>query len=403
MTRLPPALQPLWPVAKRAHRAATRATGGITRATGVGGDRAVPTLVSHTSAASEAAEPDHVHVHPVAPATHLQRDAPVGGPEVLRFWDEVTGYDVPERFVMDVQDGRLIGDYAATITPGGRLDLQTSAYFGIRSWREHPLYLRGRLPEPVPLPGTTLSLTSAGSARNYYHGLMDSLARWALFEDAMPEVRPDRVVIGHQTRWARDLVALAGIDEHLLVEPVKHLSLRAERLLVPSLPNPRNLAPPWITEWLRTHLRPSTAAGLPRRLYVTRGDVRNTRRLVHEAELLPHLDRLGFTRFDPGAVSVQDQIDHFAAAEVVVAPHGAGLVNLNFAPPGVRVLELFAPRYVDPGYWSIVSNVPDSTYRYLVADPVDLHRPEREMVHVQDDITLSPRAILDALEELLAA
>ena len=43
-----------------------------------------------------------------------------------------------------------------------------------------------------------------------------------------------------------------------------------------------------------------------------------------------------------------EQVDAFAAAQVVVAPHGAALGNLVFCPPGVRVLELFAPRDVNP-------------------------------------------------------
>ena len=95
-------------------------------------------------------------------------------------------------------------------------------------------------------------------------------------------------------------------------------------------------------------------------------------------------------------------LDHFAAAEVVVAPHGAGLVNLTFAPPGVRVLELFAPRYLNPGYWAIVDNVPDSRYRYVVAEPVDRLRSERAMQGVQDDVDLPADVVLEELEHLLA-
>ena len=248
-----------------------------------------------------------------------------------------------------------------------------------------------------------MSLASPASTRNYYHSLMDALPRWGVLAEALPDVRPDRVVISHRTRWDRELVAMLGLEGVELVEPTKHLAIRAERLLVPGLTNERNLAPRWITDWLRANLRPRGGADLPRRLYVTRGSAPNTRRLVHEAQVLPHLERLGFTRIDPGTMSVQDQIDHFAAAEVVVAPHGAGLVNLAFAQPGVRVLEIFAPRYLDPGYWAITDNVPDSVYRYLVADPVEPDRPQRRMLNVQDDVHAAPQAVLAAVEELLSA
>lgn len=401
MTRLPSALQPLWPAAKVTHRAATRAAGRIVRGTGVGGDRAVPWSATATSAETAGAEPDHVRLHVGAPEQTLRRDPPIGRPGGLRFWDEVRDLHVPPRFVLEVDGGRLIGDYAATVTPSGRLDLQTSPYFGIRGWHEHPIYLRPRLPEPQRINGTVLSLASPASGRNYYHSIMDTLPRWGVLQDAMPGTKPDRVVVSHSTRWDRELLSLVGLDDLELIEPTKHLCVQAERLLVPCLNNQSTLAPPWITEWLRATLPARDVHGRPKRIYVTRGSTPNTRRLVREPELMPSLEKLGFTRFDPGAVSVQEQIDHFAAAEVVVAPHGAGLVNLNFAPEGVRVLELFAPRYLNPGYWSITDNITDSVYRYLVADPMEPDRPQRRMNRVQNDIELSPEAILAAVEEML--
>ena len=144
-------------------------------------------------------------------------------------------------------------------------------------------------------------------------------------------------------------------------------------------------------------------SGRSRRIYVTRGDQPHTRRYEQERDLVAALSTQGFTVVDPGSLSVQDQIDTFAAADVVVAPHGAGLVNLSFAPAGVRVLELFAPRYLNAGYWAITSNVPDSRYRYVVADPVDPTRSLARMQHVQDDVSIPVPRVLDALEELLAS
>jgi len=39
-------------------------------------------------------------------------------------------------------------------------------------------------------------------------------------------------------------------------------------------------------------------------------------------------------------LSFQAQIDQFSDASVIVAPHGSGLANLVFAPPGAKVVEL---------------------------------------------------------------
>ena len=48
-------------------------------------------------------------------------------------------------------------------------------------------------------------------------------------------------------------------------------------------------------------------SGYSRGLYVTRGDVANTRRYVEEPELWPALEERGFTRLDPGSVSVRSR------------------------------------------------------------------------------------------------
>lgn len=403
MTRLPPALMPLWPAAKRVHRAATRVVGVAARAVGDGGPRSVPTRISTASRATAAAEPDHVRVHETGEALDVVRDVPTGRPGGLRFWEDVRTLRRPPRSVLEVLDGRLVGEAAATLTPSGTLDLETSPYFGIRRPTEHPVHLQLRLPEPEHVAGTVLSLASHASGRNYYHSLMDALPRWGLFQELFPGVRPDRVVVGHASRWDGQLVAMTGLDRFPLVQPTSRLHLRADRLLVPTLDNHTTLAPPWVTHWLRANLPARDVTDRPRRLYVTRGDRPHTRRYVQEQALLEHLVPQGFVRFDPGAASVQEQIDHFAAAEVVVAPHGAGLVNLSFAPEGVKVLELFAPRYLNPGYWAITDNIPGSTYRYLVAEPVEPNRPERDMNRVQADVDIPVAVVLDALEELLSA
>lgn len=49
-------------------------------------------------------------------------------------------------------------------------------------------------------------------------------------------------------------------------------------------------------------------------------------------------------------LSLIEQIVLFHNAEIIVAPHGAGLVNLLFARPGTKVIELFQA-HEDDTYW----------------------------------------------------
>jgi capsular polysaccharide biosynthesis protein len=161
------------------------------------------------------------------------------------------------------------------------------------------------------------------------------------------------------------------------------------------------MAPTWTTGWLKERLPAKETSGRPKRLYLTRGRVKNTRRLVNEDEVMHRLEPLGFVRFDPGTLTVQEQIDHFTAAEVIVAPHGAALANLAFCSPGVRVFELFAPKYVNPCYWTIADNIPDVRYRYLVCGE-DRRGPGAPMNGVLTDITADLGQFDAVLDDLLA-
>ena len=84
------------------------------------------------------------------------------------------------------------------------------------------------------------------------------------------------------TSYQKELLALTGQDLHDLVATEKHRAVSADHLLVPSMPNPDEIAPSWTVDWVREHLPAVATDGKPRLLYVTRGSRPNSRRLVDE-------------------------------------------------------------------------------------------------------------------------
>lgn len=398
MSRLPRQLQPLWPAVKVGHRVGARVLGGVGRRTG-GPARGLPVRAG-TSAAIAAAEGAPYHV--VHEARVDVRERPIGAPSPHWYFEDHLRAPVPEVSVVELAGGRVLGKHAAVVSAGGTLDLDASHYFGIAGWKEHPVHWAPRPAEPREVDGTVAVLAARGTGHNYYHFLIDALPRLGMVEQALPGLQPDHWVLDHHTRYQRELVALLGIDEQRIIEPVGGLSLRARRLVVPSLPNASTLVTRETADWLRAHLPASAGAtDLPERIYVTRGQAPNTRSLVHEDAVWAMLEPHGFVRVDPGTLPVQQQIDHFAAARVVVAPHGAALVNLVFSRPGVRVLEMFAPGYLNGGYWSIVDGIDDSRYRYLVGGGTAVPRG-RPMRGLMDDVDVTPAQVEAELERLLA-
>jgi capsular polysaccharide biosynthesis protein len=304
---------------------------------------------------------------------------------------------------LDIDGGVVVGSYGAVLTPGGTLDYQTSEYFGLPSWREHPIFLRSRLPEIENVDGTVVVMATRGGNDNYFHFVTDVIPRWGTFQETMPGCRPDAIYVPHQSRYQRELLDLIGLCDIPLIQSDKDRAVRAARLAVPWISNVGEHAPPPTVAWLRSALPAKDVVSRPRRIYVTRGNQKNTRRFVREAELVAGLEKRGFAVVDPGSLSVQDQIDHFAAADVIVGPHGAALTNLVFAREGARVLELFGPKYVRACFWTLTANIPGIDHRYLIGGSARQMRRRRPMNRVQDDIDIDPAVVITEVDRLLDA
>ncbi|AXT86212.1 hypothetical protein C6I20_14160 [Aeromicrobium sp. A1-2] len=404
MTRLPNALQPAWPLLKRLHRLASLAAGMVARPLSrLQGARALPRRATATVGATAALEPDAVTLHRLDVGEQIRRQPAQGTPAGHWVFDKARMFDVAPRYSLEIDRGIVVGDYGANVTPGGTLDYETSEYFGITRWREHPIFLRHRLPPVEHVEGTLVSLATRGGSGNYYHFLLDVLPRFGVFQETMPGRVADALYVPAGTGWQRDLLELVGLGDHHIVETQKHRAVRADQLVVPSLPNPKEVAPRSTVDWLRSRLVPHDVSDKPRRIYVTRGSQRNTRRIVQEEALMALLEDRGFVCIEPGGMSVRDQIDHYAAAEVVVAPHGAALTNLVFAGAGVKVLEIFPASYVNSCFWAITDSIPDSQYAYLVAGDTTPYGPGSPMNRIQADIDVDPAIIIDAVDRLIAS
>ncbi len=361
------------------------------------GARGVPRAATEHALETSAREPGAVTVHPGSDAITLDRGGTEGDPADHWVFASAAKRTIPATFTLEVRDGRLSGDYGALTTPGKVLDHETSTYFGVSDWREHPIFLRPTLGSVEHVAGTALSLTTRGTAINYYHFLFDAIGRYAVLEESLPGVTVDAVVVPHAAEYQRQLLELAGIPGPW-IQPRRGHTIMADRMLVPSNPNWALECPPATLAWLRDRLPARPGASGPRRLYLSRGTAPNTRRYVQEPDLLPHLEQRGFTLLDPGTLSVQEQIDVFSGAEVIVAPHGAGLTNVAFSPRGVRVLELFASTYVHFGLWAIAKTL-DADYHYLVADGKG--GPEGPNAGNLDDVSIPVERVLARLDQML--
>ena len=93
------------------------------------------------------------------------------------------------------------------------------------------------------------------------------------------------------------------------------------------------------------------------RIYVSRNDAR-LRRVLNEKSFMPSLEALGFQRAVLAELPIARQVALFKNAEIVIAPHGAGLAHIAWCKPGTKIIEFFPSPYGPRGL------VRNATYDY---------------------------------------
>lgn len=114
--------------------------------------------------------------------------------------------------------------------------------------------------------------------------------------------------------------------------------------------------PPWIIEAVRGAFLPKGApARGTRKLYITRAGA-GRRRVANEAALVELARARGYEVVALETLSLRQSAELLSQAEAVLAPHGAGLANIVFAPPNCRVVEFFS-LHISPEYWLLAARM----------------------------------------------
>jgi capsular polysaccharide biosynthesis protein len=205
---------------------------------------------------------------------------------------------------------------------------------------------------------------------NYSHWLADTLPRLA-FLGARPDVS---VIVSEQDApFKRATLRACGIADERVVWLPDFAAARAERLLVPrdcrAIPHPAHKAAPWALDFLRSRVGLAAPLGrpTPRKLYVSRADAAG-RRVLNEDAVMRVLAPLGYHSVTLSGRSVAEQAALFAGASRVVGPHGAGLTNIVFAPPGARLLEILPRSYGTPAFYLLAAGGGVEYASYVAAD-----------------------------------
>jgi Glycosyltransferase 61 len=304
----------------------------------------------------------------------------------------------PETFVMSAPNCRVVGDIGTIITDDDKLLADVSQHF---SGGEHFVFSYLKLPKCIQIDKTIAVLATAGGG-SYFHWLTEVLPRVEILRKALPTKLEniDRFIVNPADKLPiiTESLSLLGISSDKLIFADIDSHIQSEMFVIPSLAGYTGNPPAWVCEFLReSFLKYKSEIAPISKLYISRAKA-SYRKITNEDEVLECLLIAGFTPIYLEEYNFITQIALLSNAEIIVAPHGAGLTNLIWCNTGTKVLEIFSPNYVNVCFWTIADRL-GLEYFYMIgssASPID---PFSQMY--QDDMSVPIKELSLSLTMML--
>lgn len=277
-------------------------------------------------------------------------------------------------FVCAIEDARLLGPAAIGITEDGVM-LETvesdkelldhrikDTFKQLGFMQTRRLLGKGHPDETYDLVFPLVRHRSV----NYYHWVLEYLRKLRALELYQEQTGNDPTVLiaRDQPRWVTESLKLAGYDPADLTRWSGGVA-SVDRLIIPEHRSGGAVSPSdcrWLRDRMTANADGSTNSN---RIYVSRREA-DQRRVVNEEELLEALSSFGFEAYVLEQMSFEDQVSLFNDAELIVGPHGAGLVNMIFSAD-TTVVELLHGGDVRPHYFRLAKHL-SYGYDFLVCD-----------------------------------
>jgi capsular polysaccharide biosynthesis protein len=208
---------------------------------------------------------------------------------------------------------------------------------------------------------TVISLRSVFDT-NYYHVLIETLARLPILDRYLPRNIP--IVISpalERQPYFQSLCSLPWLrDRNWIVQHDFYVA--ADTVWICGLTRPTR---PVLEAFAKLMVPDVPTATSNRRIFLTRAPARG-RTLSNFAELLPVIEAYNLEVVDTEQLSMPKQITLFSESSLIVGIHGAGLTNTVFrCGRPLRLLELYPPHDADPGFYLLSQDLGHS-WDYLV-------------------------------------
>ena len=264
-----------------------------------------------------------------------------------------------DQFVVEINNGKVRGDYGAILTADNFLLADLSRIIGLDQKffkYNHPIYRSLNFRTPIQIKGNVVVLTSHGSA-GIGHWILDALPRiMNIILGGFDLTEIDYFVVPKSKfKGIEESLKILGINKKKLISADNRTYIQASNLIIPSLVGPPACPPLKVVEFIRDkylnsdkfstikHIDDSDTDNM---IFISRKNA-NWRKLTNHNEVEFVLNELGFKSINLSDFSFVEQIALFNNAKVVIGPHGSGLSNIIFCNNNTKVIEFFSTNYIN--------------------------------------------------------
>ncbi|AFZ43431.1 Tetratricopeptide TPR_1 repeat-containing protein [Halothece sp. PCC 7418] len=266
----------------------------------------------------------------------------------------------------------------------------------------HQIFQQDTLPPLQEVAGQVAVL--AGLSGNiYFHWLVDILPRIALLRQVGVDLKTlDGIWMNQVTQpFQQETLEILDIPLKTIISSDHFPHIQAHQLIVPSFVGHFGWLHSWGLAFLRKTFLPRLRQShrfYPKRIYISRENARH-RRILNEPDVINYLSTRGFVTVTLETLSFSEQLNWFAAANTIIAPHGSGLTNLVFCQPQTTVIELFSPNYILHYFWVIAQQLKLKHY-FVIGETIACGRI-RELMYqnsLAEDIWVNLNTLKKALD-----
>lgn len=319
-----------------------------------------------------------------------------------------SNYQPEQSFICEVPSCYLVGPAAAGFSNNGRLILETvggdidnlisrySNFLGKRKPKELFAKFDHESPQTDYQSYSHVFPLVPSYDRYYYHWITIYLTRLRMLEkyEKLTGNEPTVLIESDPPSFVKETLELLGYGPDRVVEwqggkqRINNLIVTNHRIQNGVIGLYQHSLKDYT--WLRRKIRSAISGGPEvtnsKKIYISRQEAETGRKVINIDKLNNVLESYGFESVVLESMSSARQFEIIAGSDMIIGPHGAGLVNMIFANDPV-IIELLPDSHIKPSFY-MISNIIGFEYRCIVCESRD-----------KDDIIVDVDAVADMLDE----